>query len=281
MSGRIRSIKPEWLEDERLCFASVPARMLSVALMLLADDFGRGRAFPRWVQGQVFPGESDAKMAERYLKELSDLQFIILYQVDGQSYFAIRNWDKHQKVDHPGKPRVPAPLDNPPETLAKVPETLARDSEVLAPDQDQDQDQDQDLLTQNESLALEPVPPCQPKPKRQRSAPTEPHPVAVVHYFAEFERLRGSRPAFEKRDGQAIKRILARYKGDVERTKLVITHGLSAELGNPQTILTIANDPDKWLQPPPKPFKRGGGRQGPPQPNSGAYDFHDAPEGGF
>ena len=46
---RIRTIKPEWLEDERLALASPPARVMSVALICMADDFGRGRRAVTWV----------------------------------------------------------------------------------------------------------------------------------------------------------------------------------------------------------------------------------------
>jgi hypothetical protein len=44
MSRRIRSIKPEWLDDEKIAGASDEARVLSVALILMSDDYGRGRA---------------------------------------------------------------------------------------------------------------------------------------------------------------------------------------------------------------------------------------------
>lgn len=136
MSGRIRSIKPEWLEDERMALASPEARVLSIALMLLADDYGNGRASRVMLAGQVFPG----KVPETLAKALDDLStwFVTLYEVDGQSYFHIRNWEKHQKVDKPGKPRVPKPCA----TLAKVLETPANSLETLAPDRDLDLDHD-------------------------------------------------------------------------------------------------------------------------------------------
>jgi len=120
VSGRIRTIKPEWLEDERLAFASSDARVLSVSLLLLADDYGNGRANATQLCCSVFPGrvrdglenprdglENPRECLERALEELATLRFVALYQVDGQHYFHVRNWDKHQKVDRPGKPRVP------------------------------------------------------------------------------------------------------------------------------------------------------------------------------
>jgi hypothetical protein len=32
---------------------------------------------------------------------------MVRYEVDGQTYYHVRNWHKHQKVDKPGKPKVP------------------------------------------------------------------------------------------------------------------------------------------------------------------------------
>ena len=89
MSGRIRSLKPEWLEDERMMRASLEARVLSVALILLADDYGNGRASAFLLAGRVFPGKDQA-IVESALAELSSW-FVKLYEIDGQSYFQVSN----------------------------------------------------------------------------------------------------------------------------------------------------------------------------------------------
>ncbi len=141
MSGRIRTVKPEWLEDELLALASDAARVLSIGLVLLADDYGNGRANPLQLAGKVFPGKVLEHTANA-LEELRAMNFVTLYEVDGQRYFHIRNWSKHQRVDKPGAPRVPGPPDHSPpisavfaasppvsvaapEALAKVPESPA------------------------------------------------------------------------------------------------------------------------------------------------------------
>jgi hypothetical protein len=105
MAGRIRTIKPEWLEDENLLLASCAARVLSVALILESDDHGRGRGSPFILIPRIFPRHS-AEGFEGYF-ELAGLKFFSIYEVRGQIYFEITNWGKHQKVDKPGKPRVP------------------------------------------------------------------------------------------------------------------------------------------------------------------------------
>lgn len=127
MSRRIRTIKPEWLEDERLALASSEARVLSIALIILADDYGNGRANQTMLAGQVFPGKILETLAKA-LEELRTLKFVVLYEVDGQHYFHIRNWERHQKVDKPGRPKVPvfsakyAPVEKVRESVANPPE---------------------------------------------------------------------------------------------------------------------------------------------------------------
>lgn len=102
---RIRTVKPEWLEDDRLLKASSDARVLSIALILLSDDHGRGR-LNLAAAARVFPlapatfDEALAELAPWFVHE---------YTVRGQRYFEICNWTKHQKVDRPSKPRVPGP----------------------------------------------------------------------------------------------------------------------------------------------------------------------------
>jgi hypothetical protein len=117
--SRIRSIKPEWLEDERLALASPVARVMSIALITLADDEGRGRGNVTTLGGRVFPGsENPREDSAKALEELARLRYVVLYEVDGQAYFAIRNWAKHQKVDKPTASRLPAPPEEAAKTVA-------------------------------------------------------------------------------------------------------------------------------------------------------------------
>lgn len=121
---RIRSIKPEWLEDERLALASPIARVMSIALITLADDEGRGRGNPTTLGGRVFPGSANPREdSARALEELARLRYVVLYDSGGQSYFQIRNWAKHQRVDRPTESRLPKPPPDVEETVA-IPATL-------------------------------------------------------------------------------------------------------------------------------------------------------------
>ncbi len=109
--SRIRSVKPEWLDDEALQESSGDARALSVALMLLADDDGNGRGGEVHLHARVFPGKP-VKVYREAMARLIEIRYVSLYKVDGQTFFHIRNFLKHQKIDKPGKGKVPPPPEN-------------------------------------------------------------------------------------------------------------------------------------------------------------------------
>jgi len=138
MAGRIRSIKPEILEDERSAGLSSDAWRLWVSMWLLADDHGRLRGAAQWLHSQVFWSCPHPVSVPDLLIELDAAGVIVRYEVSGQKYIEIPGWSKHQKIDHKGKPRIPTPcgdssresrdsLANPLETVVKVSETLAPD----------------------------------------------------------------------------------------------------------------------------------------------------------
>ena len=64
MAGRIRTIKPELLEDAKTAKLSHEAWRLFVSSILLADDYGAFRAEPGFLRGTVFWGsEADVHQA--------------------------------------------------------------------------------------------------------------------------------------------------------------------------------------------------------------------------
>ncbi len=157
--SRIRTLKPEWLDDEKLGAISDAARLLSVALILLSDDHGRGRANPVKLGASVWGFSADLDLPRRTaanLRELLEAGFVRLYAVRGQAYFEICNWRKHQRIDNAGKPRWPGPeeADPAPPPPTQVPpdsppgnraaETLAATRGETRPDRDPDLDQDLD-----------------------------------------------------------------------------------------------------------------------------------------
>ena len=87
-------------------------------LLTYVDDYGRGSADPELLKGFVFPrrkGVTEATI-EKSLQELANIGSILLYDVDGESYFCFPNWADHQRIQTK-KSKFPAPSDG---TLKKV-----------------------------------------------------------------------------------------------------------------------------------------------------------------
>lgn len=111
--GRIRSIKPEILEDEKTAHLSHLEWRLFVSLWLLADDQGNLRGEPGYIQGAaLWASRESREEVAKAIESLARLSLVSLYRVRGQLYLHIAGWDKHQKVDKPGRPRVPQPTDS-------------------------------------------------------------------------------------------------------------------------------------------------------------------------
>jgi hypothetical protein len=111
MAGRIRTIKPELLEDDKTASLGHVEFRLFVALLLLADDHGGFRAQPNQLTGAVFWGCVEQVDTSSALETLARVGLISLFTSGGQPYGHITNWNRHQRVDHPSKPRVPSPRD--------------------------------------------------------------------------------------------------------------------------------------------------------------------------
>ncbi len=109
MAGRIRSIKPELIEDEKIANLSDAAWRLFVSTWLIADDYGNARAGDRFLASQVWQDTGQTKKAKNALVELVTAGRIHVYEVEGERYLSVPRWSRHQRVDNAGKPRVPGP----------------------------------------------------------------------------------------------------------------------------------------------------------------------------
>lgn len=99
--------------------------------------------------------------------------------------------------------------------------------------------------------------PTRPKPRPKKAQPTEAAPLPgyrelVDHYFATFERVRGTRPAgFGAREGKSAKALLA--IGLEEAKRRIDAAFADSFWALKVTINNIAAEPDKFCPPPPPP----------------------------
>lgn len=138
--ARIRTLKPEILEDEKTAALSDRAWRLFCSILLLADDYGNLRADARLLSAHVLWAHGSPDISAN-LEELFASGLLRPYTVRGQRYAAVANWDKHQRVEKPGKPRVPGPneadqaISTTCETSSeKIPEVSRESRETLSTD---------------------------------------------------------------------------------------------------------------------------------------------------
>lgn len=146
MAGRIRSIKPEMLEDVRTAELSDGAFRLFIGSLLLADDEGRLRADVRYLAGQIFWGTPEGSTCTREQvasarRALVEASIMVLYTVRGQEYALLRTFKKHQKIDRPSGPKCPGPDEadatppppQPPETPTPEPTNGSDNGALVEP----------------------------------------------------------------------------------------------------------------------------------------------------
>ena len=82
-------------------------------LILYVDDYGRGSADAELIKCFAFPRRKRISEAdiEKALADLAGMGCILLYEVDGESYFCFPNWSKHQRIQQK-KSRFPEPNEN-------------------------------------------------------------------------------------------------------------------------------------------------------------------------
>ena len=112
MRGRIRTIKPEVFQDEKLwdlaTETGLPVLQAFAGLWCFADREGRFEWRPRALKPLILPyweGDFAAVMAA-----LESSRFIVRYVVGGKEYGYVRNFGKHQVINSRESPsELPAP----------------------------------------------------------------------------------------------------------------------------------------------------------------------------
>lgn len=105
--ARIRMIKPDVRESEKVAAWPIEVRYFWVLLWGYVDDHGKGRDNPLLVKSDCFPLDVDitGDVVDGWLWVLAESGVIVRYENDGKKYIEVVNWSKHQKPQHP-KPDV-------------------------------------------------------------------------------------------------------------------------------------------------------------------------------
>jgi hypothetical protein len=104
---RIRTIKPEFWQDEKIASFPFLTRLVYIALWNESDDQGRLRGSPVYLKSVLFPYD-DVDLREP-LESLKDHGMLTEYTVRQQTYLHLENFSKHQRINRPSASKLPDP----------------------------------------------------------------------------------------------------------------------------------------------------------------------------
>ncbi len=104
---RIRSIKPDFWNDAKLGQETEAVLLTFIGIWNFSDDYGVVKANPVWLKNQIYPYKDKLRIDafSSWLNRLSELEVIIPFTYKSESFYYIRTFRKHQKVDKPSKAR--------------------------------------------------------------------------------------------------------------------------------------------------------------------------------
>ena len=112
---RIRSTKPEFWRSRRVSSVNWDARLVLKGLESYVDDNGVGKDDLALIVSDVFPRDLSRHPRDTLarvsasINTLHEVGLIHRYEVDGRSLLYISNWEDIQRIDRPGKGRLPRP----------------------------------------------------------------------------------------------------------------------------------------------------------------------------
>ena len=99
--ARIRTIKPEFWEDEHVSHLPIACRLFYIGCWNFADDQGVFKGNPTFLKSRIFPYDDDIDSAEivSHLQKLEENNMIIRFSFERDNYYVIRRFSKHQVID--------------------------------------------------------------------------------------------------------------------------------------------------------------------------------------
>lgn len=132
--SRIRSLKPEFTQNERLSALPAETHLLAAGLLCYADDEGYFYAHPKLIQSAIFPLRELSVSVPAMLQSLLGIGYVELFiGSNGKEYGRIVNFLEHQRVSHPMRSKIKTFSESSrvaPESSVKAPERLRPEVEL-------------------------------------------------------------------------------------------------------------------------------------------------------
>ena len=136
---RIRSIKPEFWRSDDIDALDWDTRLVFIGLWSYVDDNGVGIYKMSNIVSDLFandfyrdPTETLSRVSEA-LNRLESRFMIDLYRVGDRDFIYITNWERHQRVNNPNKPRYPLPTSENSEPIEGLSRSDVEPRETLSP----------------------------------------------------------------------------------------------------------------------------------------------------
>lgn len=99
--ARIRTIKPEFWEDEKIGKLPIPCRLFFIGCWNFADDFGVIKGNVALLKSQIFPYDENLRVSEikKWIDALVDARMLVPIIHAEESYYFIRTFRSHQVLD--------------------------------------------------------------------------------------------------------------------------------------------------------------------------------------
>jgi len=111
--ARLRVIKPEFWDDEKLATISRDARLTFIGIWNNADDYGVVKGHTLWLKNNIYPYDDIKNQTfQGWLSELESIRVVTPFTVNDEKYYYIKNFLKHQTINRPSQTRNPNPPDN-------------------------------------------------------------------------------------------------------------------------------------------------------------------------
>lgn len=110
---RIRTVKPEFFEDESIGTLSHTARLLAIGTLVLADDEGLLRWTPAYIRASLFMYDQTLKESQvlRAMVELEAINYVLPY-AGGKTQARLAwivTFRNHQRINRPQPGKLPPP----------------------------------------------------------------------------------------------------------------------------------------------------------------------------
>lgn len=136
---RIRSIKPEFWRSDDIDALDWDTRLVFIGLWSYVDDNGVGIYKMPNIVSDLFAHDfyrdpnATLKRVSEALTRLESRSMIDLYRVGDRDYLYITNWERHQRVNNPNKPRYPLPTSENSEPIEDLSRSDTGSNENLSP----------------------------------------------------------------------------------------------------------------------------------------------------